>query len=257
MKLEDKIKYSIELIKKNEKLALKYSAKGYAVAFSGGKDSQVVEKLCEMAGVKYQLYFNVSTVDPGILLKFVRKNYPKTIFLRPKMSMFELIIKKKFLPFRHIRYCCEYFKEHSTPNRVTILGLRKEESQKRKNRKVYEFNCYKGNDEIILCPILEWTWNDVWNFIHNNKMEYCSLYDIPKIKRIGCIGCPMASKNTRYIEFRMFPVFEKHYKKSIKKLIEMGMYKDFTDESDVFEWWISALSKEKHLANKKQLKIPY
>ena len=43
-----KIKQSIELIKKTEKLALKYQDFGFHVAFSGGKDSQVIYELCKM-----------------------------------------------------------------------------------------------------------------------------------------------------------------------------------------------------------------
>ena len=37
---KEKIEYSLNLIKKAEKLALKLSDKGFYVAFSGGKDSQ-------------------------------------------------------------------------------------------------------------------------------------------------------------------------------------------------------------------------
>lgn len=51
--LQDKINLAIQTIQKYEKLALKYSSDGFHVAFSGGKDSQVIYELCRMAGVKF------------------------------------------------------------------------------------------------------------------------------------------------------------------------------------------------------------
>ena len=37
---------------------------GYFVAFSGGKDSQCIYHLCEMAGVKFDAHYSVTSVDP-------------------------------------------------------------------------------------------------------------------------------------------------------------------------------------------------
>ena len=44
--LQSKIDKAIETLRKYEKLALKYSPDGFHVAFSGGKDSQVIYELC-------------------------------------------------------------------------------------------------------------------------------------------------------------------------------------------------------------------
>lgn len=49
-RLERKIAGSIALLQKAEKLALQYSPDGFHVAFSGGKDSQVIYELCKMGG---------------------------------------------------------------------------------------------------------------------------------------------------------------------------------------------------------------
>ena len=48
MKFMNKIEYSIELLKKAETLALKYNDFGFHLAFSGGKDSQVIYELAKM-----------------------------------------------------------------------------------------------------------------------------------------------------------------------------------------------------------------
>jgi len=110
MSLQDKINHSISVIQKMEKSALVYSDEGYHLAFSGRKDSQVIYELAKMAGVKFQGYFYKTSVDPKELLIFIRQNYPDVIWLKPKMTMFQLIEKKKSLPTRIGRFCCEYLK---------------------------------------------------------------------------------------------------------------------------------------------------
>lgn len=45
---------------------------GYYLAFSGGKDSVCVKALADMAGVKYDAHYNITTVDPPELVAFVK-----------------------------------------------------------------------------------------------------------------------------------------------------------------------------------------
>lgn len=49
---------------------------GYYLAFSGGKDSVVIKTLADIAGVKYDAHYNVTSVDPPELLQFIRKYHP-------------------------------------------------------------------------------------------------------------------------------------------------------------------------------------
>ena len=48
-------------------MALQYSPDGFHVAFSGGKDSQVIHELCRMAHVKFKAYFYQTSVYPNQL----------------------------------------------------------------------------------------------------------------------------------------------------------------------------------------------
>ena len=57
-------------------------------------------------------------------------------------------------------------------------------------------------------PIFHWTDKDVWNFIREQKMDYCQLYD-EGYKRVGCIFCPMTDKKSIAKYRKKYPRIEK------------------------------------------------
>jgi len=251
----DKIQHSIELIRKAEKLALSYNDFGFHLAFSGGKDSQVIYELAKMAGVKFRAYFYKTSVDPRELLSFIRSNYPDVEWLRPKMTMYQLIFKKGMLPLRQARFCCEYLKERNGTNAVVITGITADESAKRAKRKEQEHSCIKGQDKVFIHPILHWTKSEVKQFLTDRNIEMCSLYDIQE--RIGCVGCPMSPKTMRR-DFRNMPNFKKAYINTVQKLMnEKGKYSEFPSAEDVVNWWASGMSRKQWLANKLQYRIGF
>ena len=76
--LQQKMMYSIGLLKKAERLALAYGGgNGYYLAFSGGKDSQALYHIAELAGVKFDAHMNFTSVDPPEVIRFVKKQYPE------------------------------------------------------------------------------------------------------------------------------------------------------------------------------------
>ena len=226
-----KIENSIEIIKKAEKLALKYNDFGFHVAFSGGKDSQVIYELCKIADVKFKAFFYKTSIDPKELLSFIRNNYKDVEWIYPKMTMYQLILKKGMLPLRQARFCCEYLKERQGVNAVVITGITKSESAKRAKRKEIELSCIKGQDKVFVHPILEWTVKDVKDFLKSRNIDLCSLYQ--NQNRIGCIGCPMAPKQMRR-DFINMPIFKKSYINTVQKLInEKGKYSEFENAIDV------------------------
>lgn len=270
----NKTKVAIETIQKAESLALKYQDYGFHLAFSGGKDSQVIYELCKMAGVKFRAVMQVTTIDPPEMMRFIRDNYPDVILERPEINFYDLIVKKGMLPTKQARYCCEYLKEQSGGGTVTVLGIRREESAKRAKRNELEiskhkysntldqFNidndgqilCINGKDKIMLLPILNWTRGDVWDFIRGHKLKYCKLYD-EGYHRIGCMFCPVASKKTKATDVKRYPKVKRQIEKSIDRLRERGIYDDFDNAEDVFKWWIGNENSKIHLAMKDQLKL--
>lgn len=281
MNLKNKIDYSISLIRKAQKLALQYDpVNGFYLAFSGGKDSQVIYELAKMARVKFQAHMSLTSVDPPQVLKFIRKHYPDVILHRPKESIYKLIPKKKCLPTRIIRWCCDVLKEQAGAGTVTILGIRKAESIRRSKRNELELSgykysgtldqfekhneiqisCIKGKDKIMLSPILAWSDKDVWDFLKMRELPHCELYDIG-YTRIGCIMCPMSSKKGIARDRKMFPQVERAYKRAIASLIDTHpVYASKLDNNVdlIFDWWCSKLSMDKYVAlHLKQYKIDF
>lgn len=270
--MNDKIEYSINLLKKAEKMALRLDPEnGFYLAFSGGKDSQALYHIAKMAGVKFKAHMNLTSVDPPEVIRFVKKYYPDVELIKPRMSIYDMAIKKHILPTRNLRWCCAEFKEMYGAGKVTLIGIRKQESARRSKReevsthikgkrieqtfdqwsehKENMITCVNGKDKIIISPIIYWSERDVWNFLNNNNIQHCSLYD-EGYTRIGCILCPMANKRIKLRDIKRFPHAKKRWIQTIQKLIEGGyINKRFEDAETGFKWWISGDSFDKFYAD--------
>lgn len=132
MQGKDKVQVAIDRFRTFE------PPEGYYLAFSGGKDSVVIKALADMAGVKYDAHYNLTSVDPPELVQFV-KSFPDVIIDRPKdkdgnqITMWNLIPRKKMPPTRIVRYCCNELKEVGGQGRLVVTGVRWAESPNRKN----------------------------------------------------------------------------------------------------------------------------
>ena len=142
--LREKIIHSVELIRKGEKFALMYDPEdGYYNTFSGGKDSQALYHIAELAGVKFDAHMNLTSVDPPEVIRFVKKSYPEVDLIKPKKSIYQLAIEKQILPTMRVRWCCAEYKELSGAGRVTLIGIRHQESSRRAKRNEVEISSRK------------------------------------------------------------------------------------------------------------------
>lgn len=89
--LARKIEYSVDLIRKSEKMAFRLDPEnGFYNTFSGGKDSQCLYHLVKMAGVKAKTHMNLTSVDPPEVIRFVKTQYPDVQLIKPKMSIYDM-----------------------------------------------------------------------------------------------------------------------------------------------------------------------
>ena len=84
------------------------------------------------------------------------------------------------------------------------------------SRKMVE-QCYKQTKTVVN-PIIDWTDEDVWEFIREYNIPYCKLYD-EGYKRLGCIGCPMGTVEHRKAEFERYPKYEQAYMRAFEKML--------------------------------------
>ena len=99
--------------------------------------------------------------------------------------------------------------------------------------------CYTRRKTTVN-PIIDWTDDEVWEFIKTEGIPYCKLYD-EGWKRLGCIGCPMAGKKGREKEFARWPTYKKAYLNSFDKMLKACNYKPthtWETPIDVFHWWM-------------------
>ncbi|MBR5202676.1 MAG: phosphoadenosine phosphosulfate reductase family protein [Clostridia bacterium] len=277
----DKVQIAIDRYKAFE------PPEGYYLAFSGGKDSVVIKALADMAGVKYDAHYNVTSVDPPELVAFIRDKYPDVSRDIPRdkdgnaITMWNLIPKKKMPPTRLARYCCAVLKESSGKGRITVTGVRWAESVRRKenqglvllrdgakdlknengkktskgglvlnddndeNRRMVE-QCYRTR-KTLMNPIVDWTDEDVWEFIKTYNVPYCELYD-KGYNRLGCIGCPMS---TAAAELERYPKYKRMYLRAFQKMIDRYEVKpqDWQTPEDVMDWWLEKKPKTQEVEN--------
>lgn len=227
----DKVKIAIERLKTFE------PPEGYYLAFSGGKDSQCIYHLAQMAGVKFDAHYNVTTIDPPELVYFIRKHYPDVIWNRPDKPFLSLLPEKGF-PTRQNRWCCSIYKEQGGTGRKILTGIRKAESNKRNSRRMVE-QCYRDASKIYINIIIDWDNSDVWDFIKTNNLSYCYLYD-EGFKRLGCVMCPMSTRQVR--EAERWPKMKEQFRKAFHKLYEKRgsrpAFSRWKDADEMFQWWI-------------------
>ncbi len=233
----------------------------FYLAHSGGKDSIVIYHLAKLADLQFYAYHTNTTIDPKGTLKFIRDNYPDVEILHPTESFYQLV-KRKGLPTRLARFCCEYLKEYASIGKNVIEGVRASESKNRKGRDYIHCDTrkiQKGAKHIY--PIYDWTDNDVWNYIKIHNLPVAPAYS-KGFNRLGCVGCPLVTrKGVRVREFMLEP------KKlmMIRKAIRIGMKNNPQwkislltggDEEKAIEWWISGKTMDEYNFSPKLFNIP-
>lgn len=271
-------KLAIARLQEASRMSLQVYKQPLVVTTSGGKDSSVCVALAERAGIPFEVMHNHTTADAPETVYFIREelrrleeagikctvNHP--VYKGQRTSMWSLIPQKLIPPTRLIRYCCSVLKERGGAGRFIVTGVRWAESVKRKKgRGIYETMPSDPSKKIILnndnddrrrlfescrlqskrvCnPIIDWSDEDVWDYIESEKLPINPLYKCG-FSRVGCIGCPMAAK-VRNFEFARYPKYREMYIRAfdrmllerVKKNRADGTWKDATG-IDVFHWWM-------------------
>lgn len=275
----DKVDCAVRILREYEGLALEQDPRGYMVGYSGGKDSTVLAQIFREANVKHFLFHNMTGIDPPELVYFKRRQFAQwrdeglmCVDMKPPESLIQILRRKKSIPSRMKRFCCEGLKEYKKPDFINCIGsygVRKAESINRSNRRneleiikkakdyrLFSFDnhenrrqfetCYAtGFREVRINPVAFWEDTDVWDFIHDRKLPYCELYD-EGFCRLGCVGCPMAGDGRKQ-EFDRWPGLRRVWEIAFRAVWEareaagMGWWRGISSISDLWDWWMEDL----------------
>ena len=252
--LAEKVNRSVERLRAFE------PPEGYYLAFSGGKDSVVCKALCDLADVKYDAHYHVTSVDPPELVQFIREKNPDVVREVPKdkngkpITMWNLIPKRRMPPTRLARYCCAELKENGGDGRKVVTGVRWAESTNRRRsqgevtiiggKKMMQGNqnfarTPKGgyiliNDNaearkmVEMCvPRAKVCVNPIIDWDDDDIWGFIRAERVPYcglydcgMHRIGCIGCPMAGRKMRESQFARWSAYEQAYLRAFARMLE-------------------------------------
>ncbi len=149
----------------------------------------------------------LSFLDTGLhfdetykLINEVKERYPN---LRIEMKKPELTLEEQAAEYGDELWssqpnkCCEIRKViplNSVLSGTTawLSGLRREQSETRKNTNY--FNKDNKFQSIKICPLIHWTWKDIWRYAHKNGLPYNVLHD-NGYPSIGCRPCTQPAFN--------------------------------------------------------------
>lgn len=219
------------------------------VAFSGGKDSIVMHDILKRSGVKFRVVYSPPSVDTPELINFIDKYYPD-VYKQPykknkkgqEITMWTLLRNRAMPPTRVARYCCDILKERTGQAGDTIYtGVRWAESNKRSKQSMVGF----WKKKIMVKPIIDWTDEEVWEYIKKYNLPYCELYD-QGWDRLGCIGCPLSSNQVK--EMELYPKYKANYISAFNGMIEYRKSKDMETKwetgEDIYKWWVGECKKQ-------------
>ena len=234
----NKVEYAIQLLREHE------PAEGYYLADSGGKDSCVVRDIMIKSGCKFDAHYCVSPIDPPQIWSFLKEHHPATQWDYHAKGFWKMVVKEG-LPRRQARWCCRVIKETGGEGRFVVLGNRRSESRKRSLQLDIEL-AYNGK-KTLARPIANFTEQDVWQYIGENKVASCYLYN-EGFTRLGCVLCPFSRDIER--EELYFPKIVKLWKRACDKICyatKARGYKTKTGKpvknrfetgEELYQWWV-------------------
>lgn len=178
-----------------------------AIASSFGAEDVVVIDMMMKINPKSRIF----TLDTGRLnqetydvMDEIRKKYNVNIeVMFPDQNEVEQMVRVNGLNLFYDsvgnrKLCCGIRKVHPL-NRILstldgwITGLRADQTEVRSNANKLELD-EQHNSIIKINPIIEWTWEQTWDYIKKNNIPYNKLHD-KGFPSIGCEPCTRAIKS--------------------------------------------------------------
>ncbi|QGY47318.1 phosphoadenylyl-sulfate reductase [Maribellus comscasis] len=194
--------HQMSVIEKMRYLAEAYTEKIIFTTSFGYEDQVITDYI-----FSHNFPIKVITLDTGRLFEETYKVYRSTVekykkpikaYFPPADKVEELLEKKGPFSFyeslENRKECCFIrkvipLKRALNGNEIWITGLRASQSDNRSDMKEFEWD--EGNQIIKYNPLLEWSLEDVKEYVHENHVPYNVLHDKGFVS-IGCAPCTRA-----------------------------------------------------------------
>lgn len=204
----------------------------FVVAFSGGKDSQVILDLVTrvLPVESFKAIFQDTDMELPCTYDIVSYTEEDYKYRFPNFKLYHAVSDRSALdlwkqygpPSRVNRWCCSVMKTtvfrrtmkeiHNTdkqPKVVVYEGVRSDESVRRSGYERIGANVKHPN--LINCrPIFRWNDSEVFLYMFSRSIELNPAYRMG-LTRVGCGVCPFASDWSEYLIRRIYPDISKKY----------------------------------------------
>ncbi|WP_024292382.1 phosphoadenosine phosphosulfate reductase domain-containing protein [Lacrimispora indolis] len=223
---------AMDFIKEKYEFYQEKNISGYVVAFSGGKDSQVILDLVSrvIPSEKYKVVFTNTGMELPCTIetventeKFYKQRYPEFKLEHAKSKKDALDLWKDYgPPSRLNRWCCsvlktalfgrkmkELLETDLQPKLVVFEGVRNDESARRESYGRVGDGVKHVN--LINCrAILKWNTTEIYLYMYKNDIRINPAYTMG-LTRVGCGVCPFASDWSEYVIRKRYPEVAKNY----------------------------------------------
>ncbi|NCO00844.1 MAG: phosphoadenylyl-sulfate reductase [Epsilonproteobacteria bacterium] len=159
-------------------LLLKQDAKAKIFTLDTGRLYEQTYKVMDLTNRKYNIKIDVL---------FPHAKDVETLYQTQGINGFKESIENR-KECCHIRKIAPLKRALSTLD-VWITGLRRSQSQTRESMKLVEFD--EGNNLIKINPLIEWSEEEVWDYLKKHKVPYNELHE-QGFPSIGCAPCTRA-----------------------------------------------------------------
>ena len=101
----------------------------------------------------------------------------------------------------------------------------------------------RNRGDTVVNPIYEFTDEDLWRYIRENNIKLVDLYE-RGYKRVGCIGCPMATYKQKMKEFEDYPKYKEAWIRAFQRMVDKRKAEGKVDKEKwkdgqaVFDWGV-------------------
>ncbi len=171
----------------------------------GAEDSVIIDMMAKINPKARFFTLDTGRLNPEtyeIMDKLSKKYKIKFEVMFPDAKEVEEMVNAKginlfYESIENRRLCCGIRKVHPLNRMLSTLdgwitGIRRDQTDIRKDASIIEID-HQHDDILKINPLLDWSWDQVWDYIKENNVPYHELLD-KGYASIGCAPCTRAIK---------------------------------------------------------------